>query len=306
MSSPLLFVRDGRTLPFVPVTIAALDAIRATCETPRAGGERRSYPHALATYMALLELANEARADRVAVTQRDLGEKAMASRSAVQAALGDLQDAGVVVKREQVHGRARIENEYVVVEPEQRSEAQETAPSPLSDAGVASDRRRSAGARPSPPSGARARKPVEGEEARDARPPIEHRLPDDLPTYLHEAAITAGRVLHRAAKARGQKRVVMLEAVGRAVGQRPTKDHVAIAEAVEHWLCWGNGQKAPCADIVARFRSFMADAPDVRLPNGSPLAQSPSSAGNVHPIHGRRMSSAEQVEAQIQALRAEQ
>ncbi len=90
-------------------------------------------------------------------------------------------------------------------------------------------------------------------------------------------------MLYRAAKARGQKKVVMLEAVGRAVGQRPTKDHVAVAEAVEHWLCWGNGQNARCADIVARFRTFLSDAPDVRIPSSSPLG-GPLSSTNVHPI----------------------
>jgi len=110
-----------------------------------------------------------------------------------------------------------------------------------------------------------------------------HRLPDDLPEHLHDAAIAAGRVLYRAAKAKGQTRPVMLEAVGRAVGQTATKDHLEVAGAVEHWLCWGNGQKVRCADVVARFRQFLADAPDVRLPSGSPLGE-PVTAANVHPI----------------------
>jgi hypothetical protein len=155
--SALIFVRDGRTLPYVPVTIAALDAVRATCEMPRKGGERRSYPHALATYMALLELANNDRADRVAVTQRDLSEKAMASRSTIQAALGDLEEAGVVVKREQIHGRARVENEYVVVEPcLPDGGAQEVAPPPAKNAGVASEKSILMRAQPSQPSAAQA------------------------------------------------------------------------------------------------------------------------------------------------------
>ena len=99
-----------------------------------------------------------------------------------------------------------------------------------------------------------------------------HALPDDLPVELHEVAKQAGRVLHRAAVARGQQRVVLLEAVGRAVGSHPTKDHVAVAERIEHWVCWGNGQGKPCRDIVARFRDWLGDSPDVRLPNGAAIA----------------------------------
>ena len=111
-----------------------------------------------------------------------------------------------------------------------------------------------------------------------------HRLPDDLPEHLHDAAIAAGRVLYRTATARGQHRVVLLEAVGRAVSQRPTKDHVAVAEKVEHWLCWGKGQTKPCDDVVLRFRNFLVDAEDVRLPDGSPLSVPAERGPNVHPI----------------------
>jgi hypothetical protein len=111
-----------------------------------------------------------------------------------------------------------------------------------------------------------------------------HRLPDDLPEYLHEPAITAARVLYRTAQRRGQKRPVLLEAVGRVVAQRPTKDHVDTAERIEFWLCWGKGQNKPCADVVQRFRDWLGDAPDIRLPNGSPLTAPTTTAGNVHPI----------------------
>lgn len=113
MSSPLVFVRDGRTLPYIPVTVAALEAIRTA--TPK----RR--PYAITTYMALLEFANEDRTDRVALSQRILVERVGASRTTVQAALADLQGAGVLRVVERVHGNARVENEYVVIEPAERS-----------------------------------------------------------------------------------------------------------------------------------------------------------------------------------------
>ncbi len=104
-----MFVRDGRTLPFIPVTIAALRAIRTA--TPK----RR--PYAIAAYMAILELANQDRADRTAVTQKQLTEISGMSRTTLQAALEDLAVAGVLLVRERTHGRGQLENEYVVVEP---------------------------------------------------------------------------------------------------------------------------------------------------------------------------------------------
>lgn len=162
VSSSLVFVRDGRTLTFVPITLAALDAIRDRCAEPRENGHRRSYPHALATYVAILKLANAHRSDRVAITQKELGEEAGASRSAVQAALADLQDAGVLRSYERTHGAGRIENEYVIVEP---GATNDTLASDKSGGRISQERH--AGARPSPPSGARLPMEEEGEEARE-------------------------------------------------------------------------------------------------------------------------------------------
>lgn len=104
-----MFVRDGRTLPFVPVTVAAMEAIREHVTKGR--------PYAVATYLALLEFANEDRSDRVALSQREIVERVGASRSTVQAALAALQGAGVLRITERIHGNARVENEYVVIEP---------------------------------------------------------------------------------------------------------------------------------------------------------------------------------------------
>jgi hypothetical protein len=126
--SSLMFVRDGRTLPFVPVTIAAMEAIRAL-------PKRR--PYAIATYMALLEFANEDRSDRVALAQREIVARVGAGRTTVQTALDDLQSVGVLRIVERVHGNARVENEYVVIEPSDESDtlARDTGdPSPATRA----------------------------------------------------------------------------------------------------------------------------------------------------------------------------
>lgn len=178
MSTPLIFVRDGRTLPFVPVTIAALNAIRQACELPRDDGSRRSYPHALTVYMALLELANEDRSDRIAVTQKELGARAGMSRSTVQAGLSDLQAAGVLQVHERRHGTTRIENEYVIVEPAPPPEESVISSTPAFLAGdphPPEKQHRACG--PSPPTEAQeSREEKQGEARKRATPkPIRYR-----------------------------------------------------------------------------------------------------------------------------------
>lgn len=173
MSSPLIFVHDGRTLPFVPITTAALVALRTTCEQPREGGERRSYPHALAVYVALLEFANDARESRVALNQTDLAKGSGMSRRTVQRVLDDVEAAGVVEVRQRTHGMMRTESEYIVVEPPVNESATLRhcdATLRQTDAHAAPDGRNNAGARPSHPSDARIPMEEEREEARERAP----------------------------------------------------------------------------------------------------------------------------------------
>jgi biotin operon repressor len=118
-TSPLIFVRDGRTLPFVPVTLVALRTIREKCE-------HRAY--AIATYMALLELASDARTDRVATAQKTICDHVGVSRTTVQTALAELKAAGVLEVVEQHHANSRLENVYVVVEPGQKDSAPDAPP----------------------------------------------------------------------------------------------------------------------------------------------------------------------------------
>lgn len=141
--SALIFVRDGRTLPFVPITIAAMDAIREA--TPK------GRPYAVATYVALLELANQDRADRVAITLASLTEMVGAGRTTVREALTRLVAAGVVEVREQMHGRGQLAHEYVVCDPTAESDtpaqSADDPPPPIEHP---------ADARPSQPSAAQA------------------------------------------------------------------------------------------------------------------------------------------------------
>lgn len=115
-------------------------------------------------------------------------------------------------------------------------------------------------------------------------------FPDDLPPELHDVAIEAGKVLKRTALTRGQPKPVTRAAVGHAVLTYPDRDHVQVAREVEGWLLHGRGARKSCADVVARYRNFLAHA-DPR--------PAPPLAGNVAPMHGRRGRSGQPSVAEI-------
>lgn len=122
----------------------------------------------------------------------------------------------------------------------------------------------------------------------------EDEFPEDLPESMHETAIAVGKILRRTAQTRGQKKAVTRAAVGHAVLSFDDRPHLQVAREVEHWLLHGKGARKSCADIVSRYRNFLA--------NSEPAAGPPLPAG-VAPLHGRRLSNADQVEANIQRLR---
>jgi DNA-binding Lrp family transcriptional regulator len=243
--SALVFVRDGRTLPFVPVTIVAMEAVRAA--TPK----RR--PYAVTTYLALLEFANENRADRVALSQREIVERVGASRSTVQTALADLQEAGVLVVNERIHGNARIENEYVIVEP---SGDRATSGTPARDTGDPrpSGKQRSLEGKKEEPTASRAH----------AKPkPDPNALPDGFPDSMLEPLESVMRSLTFVAESRGAPAPARAS-VARAMmkPERARKPFASVAEKVEHWSVYGKGQSVQCKDVVARWRDWCDNEPD--------------------------------------------
>lgn len=268
-TSPLLFARDGRTLPFIPVTVAAMVAIRE--RIPR----RR--PVAVSTYMALLEFANEARADRAAVTQREIVERVGAGRTSVQQALEDLRDAGLLVVNERRHGGARLENEYVVIEPDQ--ELPDTAPSPATratppPATQATVARHTGEGRP--PHGQltqEGEKEEKERERKDARPDPREQVPDGFPDEVRPHARIVMATLKRVAAAHPQARKVWPEAVGRVVMNHPRRPLVKVAQALEVWAI---DPPRPILDVVATYRTFLErerdlEATEALAPDGVPL-----------------------------------
>lgn len=121
MSSPLLFARDGRTLPFIPVTLDALSAIQSN--TPR-----RRLAYARSLYLALLEIANDRRAARVPISRRLLSERSGCSPELITDLGPVLEDAGVLRVVRRTHAGEKLENEWVIVEPNEAPQKEPETP----------------------------------------------------------------------------------------------------------------------------------------------------------------------------------
>lgn len=124
MSAPLVFVREGRTLPFVPVTMQALRAI-SDAAPPR----RLAYARSM--YLALLEHANEQRGDRAALSRKALGERTGCSPDLISDLAPILVKACVIEVHERHHAGQRLENEWVIVEPPENRTPMATSHDPL-------------------------------------------------------------------------------------------------------------------------------------------------------------------------------
>lgn len=285
-----MFARDGRTLPFVPVTVAAMAAIRDA--TPK----RR--PYATATYVALLELCNEERTERVAISVPMLAERVGAGRTAVKTALVDLRAAGVVEVREQFHGRGQIENEYMVIEPSQEGAQSDTPGRETTDP----PGRHTTGPRSPHDRPARAHDPrsteeelqEEGEETRarttddctrnDPREQAPRGFPDELRPHAREVL----HILTAVAEQHGAKRVWPLE-VGRAIMARPRHPLVATAHDLAGWAV---DSKRPVKDVVATYRTFLGRERELaateHLANDGTPAQPSGQPPTAPRLHERR------------------
>lgn len=100
----------------------------------------------------------------------------------------------------------------------------------------------------------------------------------DYPDELKPVALTVRDVLQSVAEARPGSQIVKLGAVSRAIASFPHRDFVQVARDVEHWLLYGNGQRAQSKDVVARYRNFLRGSPEITGGSGQ------RGNGNVHPL----------------------
>lgn len=199
-----------------------------------------------------------------------MSERSGVSRDLISDLRPLLEQAEVIVVHERSHAGQQLEHEWVLVEP---------SPNRTPVAGSHDPR----GSQPH-----QSLDKEEGPTAHVVERASAEDFPADLPEDLHNVAIAAGKVLVKTAQARGQKKAVTRAAVGHAVLTFPDRDHLRVARDVEAWLMHGRGASRPCADVVARFRSFLSTA--------DPMPGPPLPPGAAGPRGGvRRMNDREQL-----------
>lgn len=116
-------------------------------------------------------------------------------------------------------------------------------------------------------------------------------LPDDLPQRLHDPARQVQQRLLRLHGRKPRSLYPSLAAVGRVLASMPDRDHVSVADDVEHYWTFGSGQNRSMRDLVATYRNRVATAPVVA--NGA------TASDGIDDIVAR----AEQREARLEAQR---
>jgi hypothetical protein len=145
---------------------------------------------------------------------------------------------------------------------------------------------------------AAAAEPARVEARVRARRPDPNALPDGFPGHLLSALEVVHATLTETAEQRGAP-LPARAAIARAMMRRPRKPHGLVAERVEHWLLYGNGQRVQCRDVVARWRDWCdSEADYVERP-----AVVASMGGNVHQF-GRRPTRFEEAQAGLSELHA--
>lgn len=240
MSSPLVFVRDGRTLPFVPVTAAALVAITQHVPT-------RRLAYARSLYVALLELANEGRGERVAVTRKALGERSGCSRDLVSDLRPLLEQAGVVRIHERAHAGQVLEHEWEVIEPAAPSDGGAVERTPVADS--------------HDPHGYEPRLSLEEKktptEKESAQARAKQPIPEDFPSELRPHLERAFVVLREVAREAPHGREVVPMALARTMMARPRKP---LVRSAHDYAAWAAGKGYPHRDVVAGYRNWL-DSP---------------------------------------------
>ncbi len=258
-----MFVRDGRTLPFVPVTQAALDAISAAV-TPR----RVAYARSL--YMAVLEVCNEHRESRMPVSRGELATRAGISRRLVSELRPELEQAGVVQVTEQQHGTLQLENEWTVVEPvSQTHPPSRSVPTPVTE-------RATSRARPSQPLAARSETEKEEERKERARGSatrydgqvVDSATVADATSLLASFNDAARRTLG-ARKSSGQPSEHLRQIIGALIANPEAtlpEWEAGLRRAVADPPSWTNGAPAQLGDIFGPKAAAYTLAPPGRRP----------------------------------------
>lgn len=144
-----------------------------------------------------------------------------------------------------------------------------------------------------------------GDERKDAREDPRNSLPADFPDELRPHAREVFRILRAVAEQHGAAKV-WPQAVGRAIMAHPNHPLVATAHALNVWAV-DPGRKIK--NVVQTYSTFLRRERELEgiesLAGGGTPSSRPNLPSGVTPLRrpGGRLSNAEQVEANIQALR---
>lgn len=119
---------------------------------------------------------------------------------------------------------------------------------------------------PPSPHGGDNRTSIDEEQVRAAQRRLKaeaDQLPDDLPSRLHDPARQVQQRLLRLHERKPRSLYPSLAAVGRTLASLRDRDHVAVADDVEHYWTFGAGQNRSMRDLVATYRNRLATAPIV-------------------------------------------
>jgi DNA-binding transcriptional ArsR family regulator len=218
--------------------------------------------------LSMLAMMGDASTGRGEVKQITLAKGVETSERSVRLHLKALEDAGVIERRPQYRrDGGRRGDEFLLCAPwvtewpdgQPRRIPADGAGMPPVATGDRGDRQPTA-AQELPPENNRS--PTA--RARAKRPDPD-ALPDDFPAHLLPTLDELHSWLGRIADARGAVRPARA-AIARAMMTRQAKGAATmlrVAERLEHWLTFGNGQRASCRDVVARWRDWLDQEPDV-------------------------------------------
>lgn len=129
------------------------------------------------------------------------------------------------------------------------------------------------------------------------KPPVktvdQDRLPDDLPAHLHPVVDAVLPRLLAVQDIRGGN-VPTRRGVALAIRSHPDRDHLTVANDVEHWATAGRGQNQRVIDWARTYRTFLE-----RTPAGSAPRPAGAGPGPLVPLPAERRDEAEAKWAEI-------
>lgn len=255
-------IRDRRRHGWFAVEKATTEAIRAHFSS-KPNGKR--LPIALAVYMTLCELANDARGQDVEQPRKLLATLAGVDPKTTSEYVQELEAARVLDVERRFEGGVNLPNVITLVDVERSAEVTRNGDQgerpPVEAPGPD-------GRGPTPPgSGSEAplyeERPSDEKEKKRAHDPED--LPENFPDELAPHLDAVLPILREVAAAKGGI-AVSRGAVARTIMARPRRPIVKAAHDFAAYFLGGRGAKRPQRDVVAGYRNWLDRENDLAAP----------------------------------------